>query len=136
MRSILPALTGIQFEGTGEYLEDLLACVDAPQLNSLCISLINHIDHGVPQLAQFITRTPMFKTLNEARVGFCGDAVRLTLSSPTSGFEELKIQFSCEESDGQLLTLARVWNSFSPLLYHVGQLVHLRGWIFAATLAR
>ena len=58
----------------------------------------------------------MFKTLDEARVGFCGDAAQLTLSSPTSGFEQLKIQFSCEESDGQLSTLARVWTSFSPLL--------------------
>jgi hypothetical protein len=115
-RSILPALTGIQFKGTAEYLEDLVACIDAPQLNSFLISLFNQIDLGVPQLAQFISRTPMFKTLDEARVGFCGDAVRLTLSSPTSGFEQLKIQFSCEESDGQLSTLARVWTSFSPLL--------------------
>ena len=115
-RSILPALTGIQFRGTAEYLEDLVACIDAPQLNSLFISLINQIDHGVPQLAQFITRTPMFKTLDKARVGFCGDAIRLTLSSPTFGFEELEMQFSCEESDRQLWTLARVWTSFSPLL--------------------
>jgi hypothetical protein len=116
-RSILPALTGIQFNGTAEYLEDLVACIDAPQLNSLFISsLINQSDLGVSQLAQFVSRTPMFKTLDEARVGFCGDAVRLTLSSPTSGFEQLKIQFSCEESDEQLSTLARVWTSFSPLL--------------------
>jgi hypothetical protein len=116
-RSILPALTGIQLNGTAEYLEDLVACIDAPQLNSLFIScLINQSDLGISQLAQFVSRTPMFKTLDEARVGFCGDAVRLTLSSPTSGFEQLKIQFSCEESDEQLSTLARVWTSFSPLL--------------------
>jgi len=115
-RSILPALTSIQFEGTAEYLEDLVACIDAPQLNNLFISLIHQIDHGVPQLAQFIGRTPMFKTLDEARVCFCVNAVRLTLSSPTFGFEELKIQFSCGEPDRQLSTLARVWTSFSPLL--------------------
>jgi hypothetical protein len=115
-RSILPALTFIQFEGTGEYLEDLVACIDVPQLSSLLISLINEIDLGVPQLAQFIGRTPMFKTLDEARVGFCGVAVRLILSSPTIGFERLKIQFSCGESDRQFSTLARVWTSFSPLL--------------------
>jgi hypothetical protein len=115
-RSILLALTLIQFKGTGEYLEDLMARIDTPQLNALFISLIDQVDPGVPQLAQFISRTPMLKTLDEARVGFCGDAVRLTLSSPTFGFEELKIQFSCEESDRQLSTLARVWTSFSPLL--------------------
>ncbi len=114
-RSILPALTNIQFEGTAEYLEVLVACIDVPQLNALYISL-NEIDHGVPQLAQFIGRTPMFKTLDEARVGFCVNAVRLTLSSPTFGFEELKIQFLCGESYRQLSTLARVWTSFSPLL--------------------
>jgi hypothetical protein len=121
-RSILPALTEIQFKGTGEYLEDLVACIDAPQLKDLFISLFNQIDLGVPQLAQFISHTPMFKTLDEARVGFCGDAVRLTLSSPTFGFEELKMQFSCEESDRQLPTLARVWTSFSPLLSMVDSL--------------
>jgi hypothetical protein len=115
-RSILPALTCIQFEGTGEYLEDLVACIDVPQLNSLFISFINEIDLGVPQLAQFTGRTPMFKILDEARVGFCGVAVRLTLSSPTFGFEQLKIQFPCGESDRQLSTLARVWTKFSPLL--------------------
>jgi hypothetical protein len=115
-RSILPALTDIHFQGTGEYLEDLVACIDVPQLNSLFIFLINEIDLGVPQLAQFIGRTPMFKTLDGARVGFCGVAVRLILSSTTIGFEQLKIQFSCGESDLQLSTLARVWTSFSPLL--------------------
>jgi hypothetical protein len=121
-RSVLPALTDIQFKGTSEYLEDLLACIDAPQLNALFLSLVNQIDLDVPKLAQFISRTPMFKTLDEARVGFCGDAVRLTLSSPTFGFEGLKIQFFCEESYRQLSTLARVWTSFSPLLSMVDNL--------------
>ena len=122
-RSILPALTRIQFKGTGDYLGNLVARIDTPQLKVLSISLINGIDPGVPQLAQFISRTPIFKTINEACVGFCGNAVRLTLSvrlaisSPTFGFEELKIQFSCEESNQQLSTLARIWTSFSPLFF-------------------
>ena len=93
-----------------------MACFDAPQLNTLFISLINQIDLGLPQLAQFIGRTPMFTTLNEARVGFCDDAVRLTLSSLTFGFEELKIQFSRGELDRQLSTLLQFWPSFSALL--------------------
>jgi hypothetical protein len=116
IRSTLPALTDIRFQGTEEYLEDLVARIDAPQLNALLIFIVNQIELGVPQLAQFISRTPMSKTLNEARVGFCGDAVRLTLSSPTPGFECFKIQCSCEESNQQLSTLTQVWTSFSPLL--------------------
>jgi hypothetical protein len=115
-RSILPALTDIQFKGTEEYLEDLVARIDAPQLNALSISLANPIDLGVPQLARFISRTPIFKLLNETRVGFCSESVRLTLSSPTFGFKCLKIVFGCGEDDRQLSTLARVWTSFSPLL--------------------
>jgi hypothetical protein len=98
-RSILPALSDIHFEGSGEYLEDLLACIDAPQLNALFIYIINETDLDtfdvpvavVPQLAQFISRTPMFKSLDEARVSLCGDVVLLTLLSPTPGFEDLKI---------------------------------------------
>jgi hypothetical protein len=115
-RSILPALTDIQFNATEEYLEDLVSRIDAPQLTALFISLVDQIDLGMPQLAQFISRTPIFKSLDEARVGFCGGSVRLTLSSPTFGFEWLKILFDYWESDQQLLTLARVWTSFSPLL--------------------
>lgn len=119
IRSILPALTIIQFEGISEYLEDFVACIDTPQLEALIIFFANEIDLGVPQLA--LNRTPNFKTINEACVRFCGNAVRLTLSvrltisSPTFGFEELKIQFSCGESNRQLSTLARIWTSLSPL---------------------
>jgi hypothetical protein len=131
--STLPALTDFQFQGTEEYLEDLVARIDAPQLNALFISLVIQI-LGVPQLARFISRTPMFKTLNEARVGFCGDSVRLTVFSPTPGFEWFKIQCLCEDSDRQLSTLARVWTSFSPLfsildklfIYEIESIWHLR----------
>jgi hypothetical protein len=48
-RSILPALTGIQFKGTGEYLEDLVACIDAPQLNSLFKPIMAR--HNSPNLS-------------------------------------------------------------------------------------
>ena len=114
--SILPALTHIQFEGTGEYFVDLLTCIDVPRLKVLFVSLFNVTDLALPQLAQFISRTPNFKTLNEARVIFHGNDVRLDLLSTTFGFEEPKIQLACGESGRQLSTLALIWTSFSPLL--------------------
>jgi hypothetical protein len=129
-RSILPALTDIQFKGTEEYLEDLVARIDAPQLNALLIFLVNQIDLGVPQLAQFISRTPIFKSLDEARVGFRRYFVRLTLSSPTFGFERLKIEIECRESGRRLSTLARVWTSFSPLLSNLDNFyIHEDGYV-------
>ena len=116
IRSTLPTLTNIYFEGTSEYLEDFMAYIDTPQLKFLFITLTTEIDLGVPQLAQFISRTPFFNTLNEARIGFCCSGVLLTLLSPTSGFGWLKIEFLCRGSDLRLSTLARVWTSFSPIL--------------------
>jgi hypothetical protein len=51
-RSIVPGLTKIQFKGASEYLEEILARIDAPRLFSQII-------FDTPQLFQFISRRPM-----------------------------------------------------------------------------
>ena len=54
--SSLPSLTSFTFEGPGEYLENLVACIDAPRLNELNMDFFDETD--TPQLAQFVDRTP------------------------------------------------------------------------------
>jgi hypothetical protein len=69
-RSILPDLTTFRFNGVSEYLEDLVARIDAPRLHNLFIALPHQINFDTPHLVQFIHRTPRFEEPNEAIVRF------------------------------------------------------------------
>jgi hypothetical protein len=68
-RALLPALTRLSFSGVSDYLEDLVARIDAPLLNKLTIKVIPRqlFDTETSQLTQFICRTPKFKAYGEAR---------------------------------------------------------------------
>jgi hypothetical protein len=122
-RSVLPNLTYFRFKGVSEYLEDLVARIDAPQLNGLDVTFFNQIDFDTPQLAQFISRTPAFKALNEASVFFRDSAASVTLLSQTAIHEGLEIAISsCRVSDWQLPSLAQVCASSVPLLSTVEKL--------------
>jgi F-box-like len=125
IRSVLPTLMYFRFKGVNEYLEDLVARIDAPRLNGLDVTFFNQIDFDTPLLAQFISRTPTFKAPNETSVFFHESAVRVTLLSPTAiseGSEGPNIAISCRESDWQLSSLAQVCASSVPLLSTVEKL--------------
>ena len=90
-RSILPALTGFYFKGVTEYLEDLVTCIDAPQLNTLNIYFPHEIDLDIPQLAQFINRTPKLGK-RDARVLFHYNCARVELPAE-SGILDISIPY-------------------------------------------
>jgi hypothetical protein len=69
-RSVLTALTELRFTGVSEYLEDLVARIDAPLLHVLDIRFFFQLIFDTPQLAQFIDRTPMLNARDEAQVVF------------------------------------------------------------------
>ena len=60
-RSNLPSLTNISFKGASEYLEEILARIDAPRLNELYITFVNQIIFDTPQLYQLISRRPALR---------------------------------------------------------------------------
>jgi len=64
-RAILPALTSFVFDGVSGYLEDFVARVDTPLLNSLRV-IFSGPDFDIPQLLKFIDRTERLKKLNQA----------------------------------------------------------------------
>ena len=78
-RTLLPVLAKLQFKGIGEYVEDLLARMDAPLLDDLAIILFHQLIFDTSQLTQIIRRTPKFKTHDEARVVLSDWGVRFTL---------------------------------------------------------
>ena len=107
-RSVIPALHYFRFKGVIEYIEDLVAFIDAPQLKSLHITFFNQIDFDFPQLAQFINRTPKLGALDKAHVQFFNDFARVG-HQPGTG--TLGISISCREPDWQLSSIEQVCNS-------------------------
>ena len=116
-RSVLPVLTYFQFKGVSEYLEVVVARIDAPRLNKLIINLFNDIVFDMPEFNKFIYRTPTLNALQKARVTFDGDATAVELSSPTSGkYEELGVRIRCRELDWQASSMEQVCTSCLPPL--------------------
>ena len=107
--SVLPVLTIFSFKGVSEYLDDLVARIDTPRLNSLAITFFNQILFDTPQLIQFISRTPAFKALEVARVTFRSNTASVNLSS-------LEMSILCEDLDWQVSSLEQVCNWCLPPL--------------------
>ena len=84
--SVLPALNYLWFKGVTEYLEDLVACIDAPQLNYSKKTFFNDIVSDTPQSIQFITRTPTLRALEKAHITLWEFAADVNALSRTSGF--------------------------------------------------
>jgi hypothetical protein len=113
---VLPALKDLQFKGVSEYLEELVACVDAPHLNYLFITFFYDIEFDTPELVHFIGRTPTFKAPDKARLVFLDSAVRVEFPLQPSGYGELNVGISCKELDRQLSSLAEVCSLLFPPL--------------------
>jgi hypothetical protein len=116
-RSILPALHEFRFTGVTEYLEDLVAFIDAPQLDHMNITFFNQIDFYSPRLIQFINCTPTLRAFDKARVGFndyTASVIHLYRTYEMDGF--LWISISCREPDWQLSSIEQVCNSSLPPL--------------------
>jgi hypothetical protein len=113
---VLPALKDFQFKGVSEYLEDLVACIDAPHLNYLFITFFNDIEFDTPELVHFIGRIPTFKAPDKARLVFLDGAVRVEFPLQPSGYGELNVGISCKELDWQLSSLVEVCSLLFPPL--------------------
>ena len=122
-RKVLPALTRFRFRGASEYLEDLVARIDAPFLDSICITFFHQLIFDIPQLAQFMGRTTRFQALNEAHVEFTYPVVQVGYLPQIRTFDETSgLRLSCRGLDWQLSFLAQVCTSFFPSIYMVEQL--------------
>ena len=118
-RPILPALELFRFRGVTEYLEVLVTFINASQLETLEIELLNQIDFDFPPLAQFINCSPKLRACHEARVGFYENSFLVKLRYETHEFgvydsrdDDVYIDISCEGQDHQLPSIERVCNSY------------------------
>ena len=115
-RPVLPALTSLMFRGVSEYLEDLLALIDAPRLNQLIMTFFNQISFETPRIIQFINRTPSLKALEKAHVAFANGTARIKLTSQTPEYREINVIIACKEFDWQVSSLEQVCTSCLPPL--------------------
>jgi hypothetical protein len=114
-RSVLPALTNFTFKGVNEYLEELVARINAPRLDWLSTTFFNDIDFDTPELVQFISRTLTFEAPNNVHVVFT-DTAWITLEQLAFRSAYAKVEISCRAPDWQLSSLAQICTLSLPLL--------------------
>jgi hypothetical protein len=127
IRAILPALVYLEFKGTSEYLEDLVARVDTPRLNETHVTYLNQLIFDTPRFHQFLDRAEQFEPPNQANVIFDARDVVVSLSLSTTIVdpeEDARILFriSCADLDWQLSSVTQVC---TPTLPPLSTLEHL-----------
>ena len=125
-RAVVPALTEFEFHGASEYLEDLVARIDGPQLNRIHTVYLNQvIDFQVAQLSNFIDRAvgSRLAQFKHAEVTFVRDFVSLDLYPqtyhPSSDWGLVRIAISCKGIDWQVSHMAQVLSQFSVILANI-----------------
>jgi hypothetical protein len=112
----LPALTRLFFHGTSEYLEDLIARINAPAINHIHTEFFNQLVFDFPQSRQFIGRAKFQGACKRARLTFKKDVAEITLNP---GFN---LQIYCGAFDWQVSGLAQICSQFSSFFSNVEQL--------------
>ncbi|KAF8502722.1 hypothetical protein F5888DRAFT_1904326 [Russula emetica] len=114
-RSILPSLTRIWFSGVSEYLEEILARIDAPRLNKMEITFFNQIVFGTPQLFQFISRSPTLRAPEKSYVEFNSADIIVGFLPQTSSHDDVLIVTTpCTASGWHLSFLKQFRTSSLP----------------------
>jgi hypothetical protein len=113
IRTSLPVLHHFTFQGGGEYLEVLVARIDAPRLRELDITFSNDIVFITPQFTRFIRRTPTLEAFGGARVNLWESTASVEL---LFGYASLNLSISCRELDWQLSFLEHICTSSLPPL--------------------
>jgi hypothetical protein len=128
-RAALPTLTHLIFRGSNEYLEDLVAQIDASLLSHVNITFFNQLVFQVPHFSQFINRMEMLKSLKLAEVesssrGGVSITFDQSLAEPsaTGRLGHLSLRILCEELDWQISSMSQICSQCSPLLAGVERL--------------
>ncbi|KAH9170271.1 hypothetical protein EDB89DRAFT_1323589 [Lactarius sanguifluus] len=128
-RTVLPSLIYFRFEGASEYLEDLVARIDGPQLYQIITVDLNElVDIRVTQLSEFIDRSVVLKSnlSKVAYVTFFNTGVAFTVSYHARN-RRLTWITSCKWIDWQVSHIAPVLSQFSTLLSNAGHLKLISG---------
>jgi len=79
-RTLLPALTYLRFQGIPEYMEDIVAQIDAPFLESIKITFFHQQVLEISELAKFVRRADKLSLIDRAEVTYEIYHISVTLS--------------------------------------------------------
>lgn len=128
-RITFPSLTTFNFRGVSEYLEDLVAQIDAPLLKNVTIMYFNQLIFHIPRLSQFISRTESLNLarFKHARVEFGESHVFVSLFEgqvePGPLESHFALQISCRGLDWQISHISDALSQSSAILSHVDNLL-------------
>jgi len=133
-RTVFPVLSKLQLEGVTEYLEQILAHIEAPILDSVDIRFFDPLVFDVSRIAPCIGRTGTFETFDQAYMHFDRHHyidVVLSSRNGTTGGKLLNLSLQWEDSGWKLLKLIR--GGFGPrfepfCLCDVDRRSHLPSW--------
>lgn len=111
----------MQFRGVSEYLEDLLARIDTPQLVTLDITFLHRRTIETTQLTELISSPSKFKAHNRGRVVLESNLAFWVVALQTLD-GSLSLGISGKQPDWELPSLAEVCSSSLP---HILAMEHL-----------
>ena len=119
-RALLPTLTQFEFRGANEYLEDLLAQIDTPQLEGLRIVFDQHVF----DIQQVISHSRTLGPFDCVDVTFSlySVAIQLSQSEGTSPYKTLHLGLRENAPGRQVSSMAQICTQFSSLLSRVTKL--------------
>jgi hypothetical protein len=115
-RTLLPALTYLRFQCDAEYMEDLVAQIDTPMLESLMATIFRREVLEVSQFSNFVRRADKLSSLNQAEVAFRNYSISLNISQGLHriGPKTLVVSLLCLHWALQLSYFARFCASCLP----------------------
>jgi hypothetical protein len=114
-RTILPALSQLQFKGISTYFEDLVSRIDAPLLDDADITFFYDAVFDTPQLPLFLHRAEKLIPFNRADVIFRPHSAEITLRS-SAPLPKITLRTSCSRLNWQVSSMAQICIQCSSLL--------------------
>lgn len=114
-RAVLPSLLSFHFKGLTQYLEDLLAQLDAPGLRTVSATFCDHVVR-IPHFLRFSNYAERLSGRAVVEFEFKTVLIKFILSN---GF---KLAITCTELLGQVLSMAPVCRELSPLVSRIERL--------------
>lgn len=113
-RTVLPALTYLRFQGSCDYLEDLVANIDAPLLDTMSLSFFKSKRevYNTLQLSKLMGYTNQLLSLHRVDAVFYDHTIKLKLYRQTSPKSDVEVL--CRDSV-RISPLARLGTSLSFL---------------------
>jgi hypothetical protein len=126
-RTVLSALTKLDFLGVSEYFEVLAARIDAPLLDHIVITFFDQVVFCLPQIARFFSRIMIeFSDSSNLSLTFypnrhaCVSSHWSKKRSPVTGF--FRWYILCKEFDLQVSSIAKMCTHILPLVSTVENL--------------